>query len=89
MGEQVIRFIHEFFAKGKFVKSLNQTFLVLVPKKNSDDTFDSFGPISLCNFSYKIIAKLIAERIRPILRDIILPYLSAFVSGWWNAKIPS
>ena len=37
-------------------------------------------------FKNKIVAKLIAERIRPIIHDIISPYLSAFVPGRWIAK---
>jgi len=48
-------------------RSLNSTFLVLIPKVNKPSYFGDFIPIALCNLIYKIIAKLVATRIKPIL----------------------
>jgi hypothetical protein len=53
--------------KGEVIKALNTTFLVLIPKANKPSTFGDYRPISLCNLCYKIIAKLLANRLRPIL----------------------
>ena len=47
--------------------SLNSTFLALIPKKDKPRTFADFRPISLCNLLYKLIAKVIAGRIKPFL----------------------
>jgi len=41
----------------------NSTFLALIPKENRPTSFSRFRPISLCNTSYKIFAKIIAARL--------------------------
>ncbi|KAL5574669.1 hypothetical protein UlMin_016368 [Ulmus minor] len=38
-------------------------------------------PISVCNLVYKVIAKLLADRIKPLLHDLICPAQGAFVLG--------
>jgi hypothetical protein len=51
-------------------RSLNSTFLALIPKVSGPTTFGDFRPIALCNLCYKIISKIIAKRIRPILSGL-------------------
>ena len=50
---------------------LNYTFLEQIPKKQKAQSFNDFRPISCCNMIYKIIAKVIALRIKPILSEIV------------------
>ena len=52
---------------GFIPSSLNSTFLTLIPKKDKPRTFADFRPISLCNLLYKLIAKVIAGRLKPFL----------------------
>ena len=59
----------------------NSTFLALIPKEFKPSTFDRFHPISLCNASYKILAKLLANRIKPLLGKLISPLQGGFVKG--------
>ena len=54
----------DFFVTGKFVKSLNSTFLVMVPKKEGANDFKDFRPISLVGNLYKLIAKVLANRLK-------------------------
>ena len=59
----------------------NSTFLALIPKDVNPSSFDKFRPISLCNASYKIIAKLLEKRLRPLLGKLISPLQGGFVKG--------
>ena len=61
--------------------STNSTFLALIPKEVNLDTFDSFRPISLCNASYEILLKLLANRIKPLLDKLISPSQDGFIKG--------
>ena len=70
---------HHFFAKGQFEKSLNATFISLIPKKNPAIEVKDFHPISLVGGVYKIIAKVLATRLCTIMEDIISPSQNAFV----------
>jgi hypothetical protein len=45
--------------------------VVLIPKNDQPETLKDFRPISLCTVIYKIIAKCMVNRMRPILDDII------------------
>lgn len=53
------------------LKSINHTFITLIPKIQSPEMISNFLPISLCNVIYKIINKMIANRLKPILNSII------------------
>jgi len=58
----------------------NSSFLALIPKENGASSLDQFRPISLCNISYKIIAKIIANKLNPLLQSLILPNQGSFVA---------
>jgi hypothetical protein len=63
--------------------SNNHTFITLILKKLNACNFGQFRSISLCNFFYKIISKIIVNRMRHLLSRIIDPSQSAFVSHRW------
>ncbi|KAK3204560.1 hypothetical protein Dsin_018606 [Dipteronia sinensis] len=73
VGEDVISVVQEFFRSGLLLKKLNATILVLVSKVPNPSKMKDFRPISCCNTLYKIIAKIIANRIKSCLPDIINP----------------
>ena len=51
---------HHFYARGQFEKSLNATFITLIPKKSVAIDVKDFSPISLVGGVCKIIAKVLA-----------------------------
>ena len=56
---------------GFILKDFNNTFIALVPKKDNLETFEDFKPISLCNTMYKIISKVMENRLKQVLGSII------------------
>lgn len=81
VGRDVVSMVHDFFNGGRLLAELNHTFLVLIPKVDHAQTVSQFRPISLCNVSYKIIAKLLASRLKRFLPRMISMHQSAFVPG--------
>jgi len=71
----------DFHTHSKFVKSINATFLALIPKKFGAVDLKDFRPISLVSGVYKIIAKVLANRLRRVVENIISNPQNAFVKG--------
>ena len=53
------------------LRSINHTFITLIPKVQNLERVSDFCPISLCNVIYKIISKAIANHLKPMLNSII------------------
>lgn len=71
----------EFFKSGKILKAWNSTVLTLVPKSDHADTITNYRPITCCNTIYKVVSKMLTNRLKQILPEIISPNQSAFVAG--------
>uniref|UniRef100_A0A803NWW7 Reverse transcriptase n=1 Tax=Cannabis sativa TaxID=3483 RepID=A0A803NWW7_CANSA len=86
VGSNVYKAVQEVFATGEVHPKLNYTFICLIPKVNNPRRMEQFRPISLCNFPYKIITKILVNRMRPYMEDLISPFQSAFIPGRWIAE---
>ena len=71
----------EFHDQGKFVKSINSTFIALIPKVHRVKDIKDFRPISLMGVIYKIIAKVLTNRMRRATDRVISKPQNAFVKG--------
>jgi hypothetical protein len=74
-----MRFISEFHRNGKLTKGLNSTFIALIPKVDSPQRLNDFRPISLVGSLDKILAKLLANRLRIVIGSVISETQTAFV----------
>ena len=81
LGEDLLRVIELSRISGKIPAVFNSTFLVLIPKIDHPLSFEDFRPISLCNFVYKIIGKIISIRIINVLGRCISDEQFGFLPG--------
>ena len=81
IGEEVTKAIISFFRDGKLLKEINFTIITLVPKVQNPFFLFDYRSISCCNTLYKCITKIIANRIKEILPQLVSPSQSAFVPG--------
>ena len=58
---EIMTFFGDFFRLGTFQRSLNSTFLVLIPKKGDAEELKDSRPISLVESLYKLLAKVLAN----------------------------
>ena len=57
--------------KHKLGKNINSSFLAFIPKEENPISFNKLCSISICNSSYKILTKIMANRVKKILPKII------------------
>ena len=81
MGMDLLRVIEESWKNGKIPTIFNSTFLALIPKSDSPMSFEGFRPISLCNYNYKIIGRILSTRIRNLLGKYISGEQFGFFPG--------
>ena len=70
-GKEIMDAVEENQTRRKINEDLNSIYLTLIPKKDRSDFFNDFCPISFCNFLYKIVSKIIAERLKSYLGKLI------------------
>jgi hypothetical protein len=66
---------------GVVLSALNATFLTLIPKEERVTNPKQFRPIALCNVIYKIIMKVVANRLKPIMTHVISKEQAGYVEG--------
>ena len=71
LEKDILGFFDEFYAKGTFACSLNTTFVTLISKKQNALNIWDFCPITLIGSVYKILAKVLANRLRKVLDGFV------------------
>ncbi|GJU97813.1 RNA-directed DNA polymerase, eukaryota [Tanacetum coccineum] len=71
--------VYEFFSSSKFPQGCNSSFIALIPKIHDVKDVKDFRPISLIGSLYKIIAKILANRLSLVISDLISDVQSAFI----------
>lgn len=81
LGSEVFNYCKGWLRECSFPFDLNDTNLILIPKKDNVERMAKLRPIALCNIQYKILAKVLANRLKSILLVIIEENQFAFVPG--------
>jgi len=64
VGDSVTAIVLDFLNSGNMVPNINHTNIVLIPKVKNPEKMSDFRPISLRNVIYKIISKVLANRLK-------------------------
>ncbi|XP_074306422.1 uncharacterized protein LOC141641666 [Silene latifolia] len=81
VGLLVLRTVLGILNGSPMPSEINHTHIVLIPKKKAPDKIRDFRPISLCNVVYKLVSKVLANRLKQFLSDIVSDNQSAFTPG--------
>jgi len=81
LGNEILEMVEETRLKGRVTDTLNAIFLALISKSDKPETFEGYRPIALCNLVYKIITKIITNRIKIALSIGISKEQFGFLEG--------
>lgn len=81
VGGDIVNIVKQFFLTGYIDHHLRGTNIALIAKKKNPTLMTELRPISLCNIVYKIISKVMANRLKSIIDLIISDTQSAFIPG--------
>ena len=79
IGRTICDLVKSIYADPRIMESIHNTLLVLVPKVDAPRRLKDFRPISLCNVIYKIITKIIANRLKRHMDFLVSPAQCSFV----------
>lgn len=81
ISQDFIVAVQSVFRYGFLPKGVNSTILALIPKKLDSMEMRDYRPIACCNVLYKVVSKILANRLKELLPRIISEVQSAFVRG--------
>nr|GEY26311.1 RNA-directed DNA polymerase, eukaryota [Tanacetum cinerariifolium] len=81
LKHEIQEFVVNFFSSRKFPQGVNSGFITLIPKVSNPLFIKDYRPISLIGFHYKIVAKILSNRLSKVIDSIISLEQSAFISG--------
>ncbi|XP_019168955.1 PREDICTED: uncharacterized protein LOC109164864 [Ipomoea nil] len=81
VGPALTQMVNQALHSGTVHKSLLVAFMCLIPKKEAPESAADFRPISLLNVAFKVISKVLVNRMRPIMCKLIGPHQNSFLPG--------
>ncbi|CAN0875633.1 Transposon TX1 uncharacterized 149 kDa protein [Linum grandiflorum] len=81
VGAQISSACRTWLERGELPDQIQEMTIVLLPKGNQPTTMKDWRPISLCNVLYRLVAKVLANRLRKIMPRVVSEEQSAFVKG--------
>lgn len=88
VGDDIIQFVRTFFISRECPTSINTIWVSLVPKVNNPTKIEELRPISAVGCLYKIVSKVIANRLKTIIAKVISKTQTGFIQGRyiWNIE---
>jgi hypothetical protein len=80
-GNDIYEAARDWLDRGYFPSSLNETNICLIPKCDNPISMKDMRPISLCNVLYKMVSKVLANRLKECIDKCVSEEQSAFVEG--------
>ena len=77
----ILCFLDEFYVHGVFSRGCNASFIALIPKVADPRFLNDYRPISLIGCMYKIVAKLLANRMKKVMALIVDETQYAFIEA--------
>lgn len=81
ISEDLFKIFQAFYNRTLDISKLNLASIFLIPKKEDTLTIQNFRPISLINYSFKLITKLLANRLSKVIDPLIDDSQSAYIKG--------
>ena len=79
LGSSVCEAVKTLWSNPERIQEVNKTLVTLIPKVERPERVQQFRPISLCNVIYKCVSKIIVNRMKSSLTNLISPYQVSFV----------
>lgn len=77
--EDVFKAVLEFFSSGWILPGFNSNIIALIPKTNDVVSIDQYRPIAMANFKFKVISKVLADRLAVIMPSIVSQEQMGFI----------
>ena len=81
IGEDIKSALFSFYESGYIPRDCNASFITLIPKCENPSELGDYRPISLVGCVYKLILKILANRLKRVLEKVIDKNQSVFLSG--------
>ncbi|GMP55749.1 hypothetical protein CsSME_00020479 [Camellia sinensis var. sinensis] len=81
LKHEIMQFFKEFHQNSRLTYGINSTFITLIPKLENPINLSDYRPISLVSSLYKILAKVLTHRLKPVLPTIIGETQTTFIGG--------
>lgn len=69
--DDIVEEVCEFFKKGRMLKAWNNIVITIIPKSEHVERVGDYRPIACCNTTYKVISKVLYNRLKQVMPHII------------------